>query len=269
MSCVRSIRVAAFLSAAACAPTLTAMAGDNTPYHRVAVDWYGGGPNGDPAQGPMGPQEVAGVAGVAQIAQANWNSLTGEAGSAMGGELVDNEGQNASIFRLSWQGAGLGDTNIPDEPGDSRMMLGYLDLGAAGSVLFDHRNVYFDQSNGYYLYVYADGDNGGDTWTVTYTGRYTDREGTPLPGATVRSAVLVDPADTDFGGRYVQGTNYVRLGPFFGSDPVMLQGIPGPGTPQVPVNGIQFVAVLPEPAGGLALLGLLGVAATTRRRQRA
>ncbi len=114
----------------------------------------------------------------------------------------------------------------PDQPGDQRMMNGYLDTGNANPTTVTVTGL---APNTYDVYVYADGDNGGATRTGIYNG-----------------IALTDAANTNFSGVYTQANNspgnYVKF-TFTGST-FILTATPGTAsdnTRRAPVNGIQII----------------------------
>ncbi len=179
----------------------------------------------------MGSTEVAGVVG-----KSNWNNASGvSSGSALG--LVDENG-SATSATVVWRADDVWVLPITDQPGNVRMMRGYLDNINGGTVTVTVSGLP-NNTNGYAVYVYADGDNG----TVVRTGNY-QISGT---GITTTSVNLTDAANTNFSGTFTQANNsngnYVVLSGINGTG-FTLTATPGfasNGNARAPVNAIQIV----------------------------
>ena len=190
---------------------------------------------------PMAATEVAGV-----VAKPNWNPAQGS--SSTGLALVDETG-TATGASTAWTSSPVWSLPIADQPGNFRMMNGYLDTVNQNTVI----NISGIPANpaGYDLYVYADGDNGAATRTGTY-----QISGT---GITTASINLTDPANTNFNGTFTQANNsngnYVVF-PAITASAFTLTAIPSTasdGTQRAPVNGMQLVPHAPAPDFALAL----------------
>jgi hypothetical protein len=208
----------------------------NAAAESIGIDWYGGGNNGGTTQSQMGSTEWAGV-----VRQQNWNSFTGSS-ETTGRTLVDDRGA-ASGATVTWSSNGYWDTNIPDQGGDRRMMLGYL--SSAGTTTVTVSGLPQDYSDsGYDVFVYSDGDNNTDR-----------RAGRFSIGAI--SATNTDAPSSTFGGTYREGSNYVQLRALTGTS-FTLTAIPltGPttGLPRAPLNGIQIVKI-GEPGNQVIWMG--------------
>jgi hypothetical protein len=196
---------------------------------------------------PMGADEVAGVADL-DLARPNWNNAISEDNSHARKEgwlnintLVDDSGTD-TLARLSWTANGANSLFILNNPGDFRMMRGYLDTSNTTST-----NVTVSDlpasfiANGYDVVVYFDGDNPTESRTAAY------RIGSTMVSGT-------DAAGVDFSGTYCQAIagsagNYVVI-PGVSGDRFTLEAttsVSSGSTKRAPMNGIQLVARTPMP----------------------
>ena len=187
----------------------------------IGVDFVGSGT-------AMAAVESAGVG-----ARPNWNEAAGATGSSLA--LSDETGTPTGAT-MTWSSASVWNLGIPDDPGDLRMMRGYLDGGDAPSSVTISGLA--PDPAGYYVYVYADGDNGGAVRSGTYSVA-DDAGGT-------HSVAITDAEGVDFDGSYVRADdgagNYAVF--FVAGDGFTLTATPGPasdGTPRAPLNGLQIV----------------------------
>jgi hypothetical protein len=214
----------------------------------IGIDFVGGGNGG--AVTPMASSESAGV-----VAQTNWNSLSGASGSAS--SLVASTGA-ATTVAVSWTSTNTWNTGIADTPGDNRLMKGYLDNSFGNPTTVSVTGLSLSV---YDVIVYIDGDNGTEARSGDYT-----------IGATTLGAT--DPANTNFAGSYVLGTNYLRFSGLTASSfTLTATPLAGPSQARAPINGVQIVsagsAVVPEASTALlAAPALLGMAAMVARRRR-
>src|SRR5262249_22811028 len=120
----------------------------------ISIDFVGGSPS------IMQPTEMAGVVRVPR-----WNPATDAAGSIQG--LVTATGAPTTPA-VSWAGENVFQLGIADNPGDNRMMNGYLDPFGMATVSVGALPSTFT-TRGYDLYVYANGVvSAGDTRTGSY-----------------------------------------------------------------------------------------------------
>ncbi len=180
---------------------------------------------------PMGAAEVAGV-----IPQANWNNAPGATGTAL--PLVDDSGASGTA-RLTWRASGVWRVSILDQPGNPRLMKGYLDNTnvSVTTVTVDGLS-----AGDYDVYVYCDGDNKAYNRTATY-----EISG---PGITTIATVVNDAPNANFSGTFSEATgstgNYVKFR-ITGSG-FTVTATPGTSTNlnvRAPVDGIQIVPVVP------------------------
>lgn len=184
-----------------------------------------------PAQ--MAAGETAGV-----VDAANWNNATGSSGSAA---LRDATGASTGAT-VTWSGAG-GTWMLPiaDEPGNARMMKGYLDTGSFSTTRLSVTGL---AQASYDVYLYADGDNKGYARSAAYT--------ISGPGITTTTVNLTDSANTNFGGTFTRASssagNYVQFsiaGTGFTIDATPTA--PASGTRRAPINALQIVPTTTEP----------------------
>jgi endoglucanase len=196
---------------------------------------------------PMAPTETAG-----EIPLANWNQA-GTANSGTLSSLVDESGA-ATTASVTWSAPNTYSTPIADQPGNDRMMKGYLDSSntVPNTVSMAGLPSGFRR---YDVYVYF---NGGTT-TSTRVGNYRITSvdsfgmvhgcaGQRWEGSTITGA---DAANTYFSGTFIQASggtagNYVEFvdctGSSFNLAPVHGASSNGDSQVRAPVNGIQIVA---------------------------
>src|SRR5262245_38508569 len=187
----------------------------------ISIDFVGQGV-------PMGPAEIAGV-----VAKANWNNATGAVRTSP--LALKNETGAATTATVSWIADNTWSTPIADQPGNPRLMKGYIDNGFERTTTVTVAGL---PPGPYDVYVYVDGDSG-----ASRTGGY-QISGTGITTTTIN---LTDPGGTYFNGTFTQANNsdgnYVKFRINAGG--FTLQAIPGPsadGRKRAPVNGIQIVA---------------------------
>ena len=180
----------------------------------------------------MADTEIAGV-----VPRNNWNQAIGKNNGAAPLPLLDETATNTGATAI-WSDAlnTIWALPIPDAPGNTRMMIGYLN-GKGGNAIVTVSGLPANP-NGYDAYVYADGDNGTATRTATY-----QMSGS---GFATTSVSLTDASGANFSGTFVQANNsagnyvlYKIQGTSF-----TLTGIPGTATdnnPRAPINGLQIV----------------------------
>jgi len=178
----------------------------------------------------MGSTEVAGV-----VAQSNWNDATGANSSAP--LALKNQTGASSGASVTWTTDGIYFLQISDTAGNNRMMRGYLDAITSTTVMVSSLPA---ATNGYTVYVYADGDNVGNTRTGAY-----QISGNAI---TTQSVSLTDAAFTNFAGTFVQANNsngnYVVFSIPAAATGFTITATPGTasdGTPRSPLNAIQIV----------------------------
>ena len=203
----------------------------------IGINFVGG--SGNVTVMPMGTSETAGV-----VPTTNWNNAAGSSGTS--NWLRDGTGA-ATGACAAWSSDAGGFLPITETAGNVRMMRGYLDTPTGGdnvtvSVTGLSSNY---TANGYDIYVYCDGDNGGESRKATYT------VGTSSIG-------LQDNANTNFSGAFVQANNSSGNYVVFGNQTAAsftLRSIPGAaasGTYRAPVNAIEIVAHASAGSGGIA-----------------
>jgi hypothetical protein len=193
----------------------------------IGIDFAGTSPT------PIGAGEIAGV-----VPQSNWNNAAGTAQSTPQA-LVDASGA-ATNAAVTWSSpGGVWMTPITDQPGNPRMMKGYLDTTSASATTVTVTGL---PPRAYDVYVYVDGDNKVYDRAAAYT--------ISGAGITTTTINLTDPASTNFGTTFTRADNstgnYVRFsinaaGFTLDAAPTL----PTSGTRRAPVNGIQIVPTSP------------------------
>src|SRR5262249_56617020 len=84
----------------------------------IAIQFVGGG--GGVTTTPMAPSETAG----AVVRQANWNPVQNAAGGDIA--LTDDQGNDSGAILEYYSGSNTWAVPIVDNPGDIRLMRGYL-----------------------------------------------------------------------------------------------------------------------------------------------
>ena len=225
---------------------------------------------------PMDPSEVAGMD---YVADDHWNNAVGRHSGTLY-DLMDGSGASTGAS-AQWQ-SGFGAwslDNLADNPGNDRMMRGYLEADDTRGSFVALSNLpfsYFD------VYVYFDGDNRGDWRKAEFTignkfDEGEDSEGTdfhvggqnphglfqfPVPGPGGNQPYITYP-NNDEG-------NTILLSEISGNS-FTLTAFAGEYSgvyPRAPLNGMQIVPI-PEP-GTLVLLsmGAVGLLACAWRRRR-
>jgi hypothetical protein len=179
----------------------------------------------------MGSSEVAGV-----VPLSHWNDAAG-ASSSSPLALVDQNG-NSTAATVTWTSDNVWDQPIADQPGNARMMKGYLDNGQMDTTKVTVSGLPTN-SNGYTVYIYAQGASKKSSNTGIYQ---ISGSGFTTTGATLTY-------NSNFNGTFTQATtsnpigNYVVLTipnvPSF-----TLSAIPSTASTiyeRAPINGIQIV----------------------------
>ena len=196
----------------------------------ISIDFVGTGP-------AMGATESAGV-----VAKTNWNNATG-ASRTTPLALKDETGATTTAT-ITWTSNNAWSTPITDQPGNRRMMKGYLDQKSQSATTVTVAGLPVAP---YDVYVYADGDNAA----VTRTGGYRISGA----GITTTTINLTDAANANFNATFTQANNstgnYVKFSNITPSGGgFTLTATPGAssnGTKRAPVNGIQIVPTAPPP----------------------
>jgi hypothetical protein len=221
-------------------PTTPEIGTRRAPVNGIQVVPTSAPPPPPPAMGPIGIDFI-GSSGIAMagtetagvIAQANWNSAAGSTQSSPLA-LVDATG-TATTATVTWSANGGWAIPITDQPGDRRLMRGYLDTNSTSVTTVTVAGL---PSGTYDVYVYADGDNREYTRTAAYR--------ISGSGVTETTIDLTDTAYTNFSGTFTQaaGTagNYVKFTVTAGGFTLTATPISGTNpTLRAPVNAIQIV----------------------------
>ena len=181
----------------------------------------------------MGASETAGV-----VPKTHWNNAL-NASSTSPLSLVDENGASTGAS-ITWKADNTyNSSTIPDQPGNFRMMRGYLDNGNNNPTTISVAGL----SGGTYdIYVYADAPNGSSARTGSYQ--------LSGPGITTTAIGLTDAANTDFTGTFVQANNSAGNYVKFSSVPATSFTLTATPTQsadylRAPVNGIQIIPVAP------------------------
>jgi hypothetical protein len=194
----------------------------------ISINFQGTAPSS------MTSSETAGV-----LVVSNWNNATLASNSF--NNLVDSGG-NATSASATWNADGIGATAASNDPGDSKMMKGYLDVtnGSTGTVVVT--NLPFSiSSNSYNVLVYFDSASGSAHWVMQFTlgsASYFGRDNTFFAGTYSASTATSDSGISTPTANYVLFTNVsgnsftLTATPGFASD----------GNPHAAINGIQIFA---------------------------
>jgi len=190
----------------------------------ISIDFVGTGV-------AMGGSEVAGV-----MAVSNWNDAGG-ASSSSPLSLEDQNG-NPTTATVTWTSDNGWAQPITDQPGNVRMMKGYLDNGHQDTTIVNITGLPSDP-NGFKIYVYAQGASNNSSNTGIYQ----------VSGTGITASSVALTYNSNFNGTFTQATasspigNYVVLTiPSVSS--FTLSAIPSTassGFPRAPINGIQVV----------------------------
>jgi len=209
--------------------TLIVMSSSGGSGNAIGIDFVG-------QDVAMAPTEVAGV-----IPEPNWNDASGVSSSSPLA-LIDDTGA-ATSATVTWSSNDVWDTPITDQPGNARMMKGYLDTSSNSTTTVTVAGLP-TSAGGYQVYVYADGDNGSATRTGIYT----------ISGASITTTTidLTDAANTNFSGTFTQANNSTGNYVVFtinatGFTLSATGGAASDGFPRAPINGIQIVPINPTP----------------------
>jgi endoglucanase len=186
---------------------------------------------------PMAATETAGV-----VAQQYWNGAYGNSGVFSG--MLDNQG-GATAAEVSWAASNMYyNTNILDQPGNFRMMKGYLDDSNISFTAVQITGI----PGTYDVYVYFDGGNGSATRSANYR-LLASGKGNGCANSNGLIVSGTDAANTDFSGAFTFATagsagNYVVFPDCTGENFTILaiHGTSTDSTYRGPVNGIQIVS---------------------------
>ena len=191
----------------------------------IGIDFVGQG-------APMGSAETAGV-----VPRARWNAATGAIRSTPLA-LLDENGA-ATGATVTWTSDYAEATGITDQPGNFRLMKGYVESRGTRTVRVVVAGL---ASATYEVYVYVDGNNSSARRTASYR-----ISGT---GITATSVSVTDAAYTNFSGSFVRAQNstgnYAKF--TITAAGFTLTATPGSSSNfymRAPVNAIQIVPVAP------------------------
>jgi hypothetical protein len=195
----------------------------------ISIDFVGLGTTA------MGSSEVAGV-----VALSDWNLAVG-ASNPSPLSLMDQTGA-ATTATVTWTSDDVWDQPIADQPGNFRMMKGYLDNGLQDTTTVTVKGLP-SSPNGYNIYVYAEGASNNSSNTGIYQ----------ISGAGITTSSVALTYNSNFNGTFTQATasspigNYVEL-TIPNVAGFTLSAIPSTassGYKRAPVNGMQIVPITP------------------------
>ena len=194
----------------------------------VSVNFVGG--NGGPIA-PMDPTETAGARPAT-----HWNNAPGSAANGTPLALVDSAGA-ATTLTVDWEGSpNTWAAYYNDQPGDYRMMKGYLDTTDSSTTTVTVAGL--NSSKSYLIYLYAAGaDSGGYSSLFTLGSQTFAVLYNPFSGSYTQ-ATSTDPANPSPG-------NYVVF-TVSGQTAVTLSGTPdkqGGNGFRAPINGLQVITL--------------------------
>jgi hypothetical protein len=189
----------------------------------IGINFVGSSPTA------MGSTETAGV-----VAKRNWNNATGATRTSPLA-LVDESGA-ASGATVTWSASSTWRTPATDQPGNQRMMRGYLNTTDTSVTTATVTGLALRSWD---VYVYMDGDNG----SLTRTGAY-KISGSGITTTTVNAT---DSANTNFTATFTRATNsagnYVKFTVTAAGFTITATPGTSTGTRRAPVNAIQIVPV--------------------------
>ncbi|HEV7491382.1 MAG TPA: PQQ-binding-like beta-propeller repeat protein [Rhodanobacteraceae bacterium] len=188
----------------------------------ISIDFVG-------ASTALAAIDLAGV-----TAKPNWNEPADASGSAL--ELLDESGADTGAT-LDWTADAVDALGIGSATPDFVMMDGFLDaMGNSTSITVTNLPA---DPNGYLVYVYADGNNGGSDSTGTYV-----LDGNDGMSSTI---TIIDAANATFDGNFVLANNSPGNYAVFSTTGTGFT-LTTPGTSatmHAPLNGIQIVHGIP------------------------
>jgi len=203
---------------------------------RIGIDFTGSTPVA------MGAADVAGV-----VPMSNWNTAAGAASIAPLA-LLDATGA-ATGATVTWKANSVWMLPTVDQPGDRRMMKGYLDSTNTSTTTVSVARL---AQRTYDVYVYVDGDNRTYDRPANYT--------LSGPGLTPTTIKVIDPASTNFAGTFTQAANgkgnYLKFTVTGGDFTLTATPEPGAGTRRAPVNALEIVPVVAAPPPGAGTIGV-------------
>jgi len=182
------------------------------------------------------------------VPQSHWNNAAGAARSTPL-PLVDHSGAS-STATVTWAASGVWMVSIVDQPGNPRLMKGYLDNDNVSVTTLSVDGL---PPGDYDVYVYCDGDNKAYNRTATYE----------ITGAGIATTAIRvnDAPNANFSGTFTEATgstgNYVKFR--INGSGFRITATPGTSTNvnvRAPVNGIQIVSTSPTSSVALRQSGL-------------
>ena len=183
----------------------------------------------------MGSSETAGV-----VALSNWNFAIG-ASNPSPLSLLDQTGA-ATTATVTWTSDNVWNSSIQDQPGNFRMMKGYLDNGQQRTTTVTVNGLPSSPS-GFNVYVYAQGATNNSTNTGIYQ----------ISGTGITTSSVALTYNSNFNGTFTQATASSPIGNYVlftipNVSGFTLSAIPSTastGYKRAPLNGIQIVPIAP------------------------
>jgi hypothetical protein len=207
--------------------TLQSSSSTSTQSTAISIDFVGLNTT------PMSGSELAGV-----VPLSHWNDAA-KASSSSPLALVDQNG-NPTTATVTWTADDVWDQPITDQPGNARMMKGYLDNGQMDTTTVTISGLPAS-ANGYSVYIYAQGAANNSSNTGIYQ----------ISGSGVSTASAALTYNSTFNGTFTQATasnpigNYVVL-TIPNVSAFTLSAIPSTSSnsyKRAPINAIQIVPV--------------------------
>jgi hypothetical protein len=177
----------------------------------------------------MGATESAGVVPIT-----HWNNAAAAVRTTP--LALNNQVGDPTAATVTWTANGVWSTPIVDQPGNARLMKGYLDTSTTSTTSVTVAGL---SAGAYDVYVYVDGDNHEFTRTGIYT--------VTVSGGIATTIKATDVALVNFSGTFTRAAdsngNYVKFSIVGGGFTLTASpGVSTNTTKRAPVNAIEIVA---------------------------
>ena len=177
---------------------------------------------------PIGASEIAGVVPIT-----HWNNAAAAVRTPPLG--LNDQAGDPTAATVTWTANGVWATPIVDQPGNARLMKGYLDTSTTSTTTVTVAGL---SPGAYDVYVYIDGDNHEFTRTGIYT--------LAPSGGTATTIKATDVAYVNFSGSFTRAAdsngNYVKFTIVGGGFTLTASpGVSTNTTRRAPVNAIEIV----------------------------